>query len=266
LTGSTSKDNYAEVNGLSLYYSIRGSGKPLILLHGGAGVATMFDEIVPILGRGRQIISVELQAHGHTADIDRPLRYESMADDVAGLAGHLGLVKTDVMGFSLGGGVALRLAIQHPNLVNKLVLVSATCRRQGWYPEVLAGMAMGGENPEALKQTPMYAEYEKVAPRLEDWPVLMKRLSEMLKREYDWSAEVAKMKTPTLLAFGDADSVKTSHAVEFFELLGGGKRDAGWDRSGVAKSRLLILPNTTHYDIFRSNVLATLASDFLDAS
>jgi pimeloyl-ACP methyl ester carboxylesterase len=259
------KEGYASVDGLELYYSIRGSGKPLVLLHGGAGVATMFDQILPVLGKGRQVIAAELQAHGHTADIDRPLRYESMADDIAGLVRHLKLGRSDVLGYSLGGGVALRLAIQHPALVNKLVLVSAPCKRQGWLPEVLVGMAMGGENPEAIKQMPMYADYERVAPRLDDWPVLMRKLSEMLKREYDWSKEVSEMKTPTMLAVGDADSVKTSHAAEFFGLLGGGKKDAGWDRSGVVKSRLLILPNTTHYEIFRSNVLAALASEFLDA-
>jgi pimeloyl-ACP methyl ester carboxylesterase len=188
-----------------------------------------------------------------------------MADDVAALIEHLGLGQADVMGYSLGGGVALRTAIQHPETVRKLVLVSTTFKRDGWYPEVLAGMsAMNAEATEGMKQTPMYQLYASIAPKPEDWPVLITKLGELLGQDYDWSEEVKTITAPTLLVYGDADSVRTSHAVEFFELLGGGQKDVGWDGSGMSKSRLAILPGLTHYTIFNSPTLATTVIPFLD--
>jgi pimeloyl-ACP methyl ester carboxylesterase len=257
---------YAHVNGLEMYYEVHGTGQPLVLLHGGAGSTGMFDQVLPRLSEGRQVLAVDLQAHGRTADTDRPLRYELMADDVAALIRHLRLGRTDLMGYSLGGGVALRAAIQHPDLVRKLVLVSATFKRSGWYPEVLEAMSQGSpESAEAMKQSPMYQAYSKIAPRPEDWPVLFTKLGDMLRRDYDWSSEVSAMKQPTMLVVGDADSVRTAHAAEFFELLGGGKRDAGWDGSGVPTARLAILPSTTHYTIFSSPEMASAAKAFLDA-
>ena len=135
-----SKGNYAEVNGLEMYYEIHGTGEPLILLHGGVGAIEMFGEVLPLLAEGRQVIAADLQAHGRTADIDRPLSFESMADDIAALIEHLGFAKADVMGYSLGGGVALQTAIRHPEVVRKLVVVSTPFERDGWYPEILAGM------------------------------------------------------------------------------------------------------------------------------
>jgi pimeloyl-ACP methyl ester carboxylesterase len=127
---------YAEVNGLSLYYEVHGEGEPLILLHGGVGAIEMFGEVLPLLARGRRVIGVDLQAHGRTADIDRPMTYEAMADDMAALIEHLGVGEADVMGYSLGGGVALQTAIRHPEAVRKAVLVSTPFKRDGWYPEV----------------------------------------------------------------------------------------------------------------------------------
>ncbi len=163
--------HYADVNGLKMSCEIHGAGKPVVLLHGGAGAIEMFGEVLlPLLSENRQVIGVDLQAHGRTADINRPLSYEMMADDIAALIKHLRLEKADVMGYSLGGGVALRTAIQHPELVRKLVLVSTAYRRNEWYPEVLAAMAQSGpEAAEQMKQTPMYQLYASIAPRLEDW-------------------------------------------------------------------------------------------------
>jgi len=219
------QSGYAPVNGLNLYYQIQGRGKPLVLLHGGVAAIEMFGENLPLLAQGRQVIGVDLQAHGRTADIDRPLRFESMADDIAGLLGFLGLETADIMGYSLGGGVALRTAIQHPDRVRKLVLVSTPFSQNGWYPEVLAGMAqMGPHAAEPMKQTPMYQTYANIAPKVEDWPMLLTKLGELLRYDYDWSSEVAMIKVPTLLVVGDADSVRTAHAVHFFELLGGGNK------------------------------------------
>jgi pimeloyl-ACP methyl ester carboxylesterase len=170
------------------------------------------------------------------------------------------------MGYSLGGGVALRTAIQHPESVRKLVLVSTPFRRDGWYPEVRAGMEqMGPHAAEPMKQTPMYELYSAIAPRVEDWPVLLTKQGELLSQDYDWSDEVAAMDVPAMIVVGDADSLRPSHAVEFFELLGGGKRDAGWDGSGMPVAKLAILPGTTHYDIFASPALANTVAPFLDA-
>jgi pimeloyl-ACP methyl ester carboxylesterase len=258
--------SYASVNGLTLYYEIHGTGEPLILLHGGVGAIQMFGEVLPSLAQNRQVVAVDLQAHGRTADIDRPLSFELMADDIAALIKRLGIEEADVMGYSLGGGVALRTAIQHPEVVRKLVLVSTPFKRDGWYPEILAGMGqMGPQVAEPMKQTPMYQLYASIAPKLEDWPVLLTKLGALLRQDYDWSKEVAAIKAPTLLVVGDADSVRPAHAVAFFELLGGGKVDAGWDGSGMSNARLAILPATTHYNISSSPTLAAVVAPFLDA-
>jgi pimeloyl-ACP methyl ester carboxylesterase len=260
---------YAPVNGLKLYYELHGNSNdknpPVVLLHGGVGAIEMFGPILETLAKDRRVIGVDLQAHGRTADIDRPLRYELMADDIAGLINFLGIKRADVMGYSVGGGVALRTAIQHPEVVRRLVVLSAPCKREGWYPEILLGMAqMGPQSAEPMKQTPMYQLYSKVAPKVEDWPMLLTKLGDLLRREYDWSKEVAAIKAPVLLIAGDADSVRTAHSVEFFELLGGGKKDAGWDGSGRPTSQLAILPGLTHYTIFSSPALTATVIPFLD--
>ncbi len=257
---------YASVNGLKLYYEVHGTGQPLVLLHGGVGTHDMFGEVLPLLAAGRQVIAVDLQAHGRTADIDRPLRFELMADDISGLIQYLGFSRADLMGYSLGGGVALQTTIRHPGQVRKLVLVSTPFMRQGWYPEVLAGMAqMGPDAAEPMKATPMYQEYAAVAPRPDDWPVMLTKLGALLGQEYDWSEAVAALQAPTLIVVGDADSVRTSHAVRLFELLGGGQADGGWDASGMSRARLAILPGTTHYAIFSAPALAATVAPFLDA-
>ena len=226
----------------------------------------MFSQIMPELSRDREVIAVDLQAHGRTADIDRPLTYQGMADDVAEFISFLGFQQVDVMGYSLGGEVALRTAIQHPQLVSRLVLVSTAFSRRGWYPEVLDAEAHTGfAVAEQMKQTPMYQLYVRTAPNPEDWPVLLSKLHDLLVQDYDWSDEVRRLQTPTLLIFGDADAVQTAHAVKFFELLGGGQRDGGWDGSGFSKARLAILPGVTHYNVFASASMLSAAIQYFDA-
>jgi pimeloyl-ACP methyl ester carboxylesterase len=264
-TPITTKTGYAPVNGLRVYYEIHGQGEPLVLLHGGLGATVMFGPIMPAISANRRVIAVDLQGHGRTADIDRPLSMEAMADDVAGLLKYLNIETADVMGYSLGGGVALRIAIQHPTIVKKLILVSTTYKRDGWYPEVLAGMSqIGPQAAEPMKRTPMYQTYAAVAPRPGDWPILLTKMGELLRRDYDWSSDVAEIKVPTLLVFADGDAVRSAHAVEFFQLLGGGKKDGGWDGSGLSNARLAILPGLTHYNIFSSHALASVTDSFLD--
>jgi len=259
--------SYADVNGVSLYYEEHGSGQPLILLHGGLGSGEMFGPALKVLAEGRRVITPDLQAHGHTADVDRPLRYESLGDDVAGLIGRLGLAPADVMGYSLGGGAALRTAIQHPHLVRRLVIASFPGRRDGWHAESLAGMdQMGAHLAEPMKQSPVYESYRSAAPRPQDWPVLLGKTGELLRRDYDWSAEIAKITAPVMLVFADADAVRPAHIAEFYGLVGGGLRDANWDGSARSVARLAILPGHTHYDLFAGPGLPAAVTPFLDAS
>lgn len=256
--------SYADVNGVRLWYEIHGSGRPLVLLHGGYGAVEMFAPILPAFAARRRVVAVDLQGHGRTADVDRPLRFESMADDIAELLRHLGLPEADVLGYSLGGGVALRTAIQHPGLVRRLVLVSTPCARRGWYPEVLAAMAMQDERfAEQMRGTPPHELYAAVAPRPEDWPRLWAKTGDLLRREYDWSAEVAALTVPTMLVYADADSIPVHHMADFFGLLGGGHRDAGWDGSDRPTARLAVLPGLTHYDIVTSPAVPDVVLPFL---
>jgi len=259
--------SYADVNGISLYYEEHGSGRPLILLHGGLSAASMYAPILPMLAKDRRVIAVDLQAHGHTADVDRPLRFETLGDDVAALIGHLGLAQADVMGYSFGGATALRTAIQHPHLVRRLVVVSVPCQRDGWYPESLAGMdQMGSHLAEPLKQSPLYQMYASAAPRVQDWPVLLDKTGDLLRQDFDWSADIAKITAQAMLVYADADAVRPPHIVDFYALLGGGLRDATWDGSARSVARLAILPSHTHYDIFGSPDLASTVIPFLDAA
>jgi pimeloyl-ACP methyl ester carboxylesterase len=258
------KHGYAPVNDLNLYYEIHGAGEPLVLLHGGLGSAQSFGANLAVLAAHRQVIAVELQGHGHTADVDRPLRFETMADDIAGLIGHLRLHRADVMGFSLGAGVALQLAIRHPHLVRGVVAVSVPCKRAGWYPEIRAAMSqMDAAAATAMKSSPLYARYARVAPRPQDWDSTFGKLRELLVREYDWSQQIAALANPLLLVFADADSVGMAHIGEFFALRGGGLRDAGWDAALRPSSRLAIVPDATHYTLDSSPALAHTVLPFL---
>jgi pimeloyl-ACP methyl ester carboxylesterase len=263
---TTKQTGYAPVNGLNMYYEIHGDGRPTVLLHGGLGLTEMFAPVLPQLAAGRQVIAADMQGHGRTADIDRPLGLEQMGDDVAALLDHLDIGQADVVGYSMGAGAALRLAIQHPQRVRKLALVSFPFRRSAWHAENLAGMdQMGAGAAEFMRNTPIYAAYTSVAPDPDHFPALLDKIGDLMRRDYDWSPEVAKMAIPTLLAFGDADSVAPAHAAEFFGLLGGGKRDGSWDNSGMVASRLAIMPATTHYNIFDSPALIDIVVQFLDA-
>jgi pimeloyl-ACP methyl ester carboxylesterase len=263
----TNASEVANVNGVELGYEVFGEGEPLILLHGGFGSIEMFGPNVELLAAGRRVVGVDLQSHGRSPATDRPMRFETMAEDVAALIRSFGLERAAIMGFSLGGAVGLRTAIQHPEVVERLVLVSTVFKRQGWYPEMTAGMdAMGPETAEFLMQSPMYQAYQQLAPRVEDWPVLVRQVAEVLKIDYDWSAEVRGLSMPVMLVLGDADGMPPSHAVEFFGLLGGGRRDASWDRSGMTHHRLAILPGVTHYDINVVPALSAAVIPFLEES
>jgi len=259
-TSKKVKGGYASVNGLNLYYEIHGKGEPLILLHGGVGASEMFEPIMSTLAKGRKVIAVHLQAHGRTADIERPLSFEFMADDIAALIKHLGLERTDLLGYSLGGEVALRTTIRHPDLIRKLVLISVPFKHEGFYPEVLENFAqMGPEAGRFMNQSPLAKLYPN-----KDWAALFTKLGQLMRQDFDWSKDVAQIKPPVMLLFADADTYRTSHIMEFFGLLGGGQRDAGLDGSGRPTARLAVLPGMTHYDILNSPGLASTIIAFLD--
>jgi pimeloyl-ACP methyl ester carboxylesterase len=262
---------YAEVNGIRLYYAYYGQPQstepPLLMLHGGLSRIEMMHELIDALESERTIIGVDLQAHGRTADIDRPIRYPSCADDIGGLIGHLGLEQVDLLGYSFGGGVALRTAIQYPELVRKLILLSTPTRQSGWLPDVREGMkGVNSAMAEAMHDTPMYQHYVDVAPRPEDFPQLLDKMGDLMCQENDSTADIAGLSMPVLLIYGDADSIAPSHAAEFFGLLGGGQRDASWDGSGMTKHRLAILPGMTHYNVHESPLVPLMVKPFLAES
>ncbi|MCC7143182.1 MAG: alpha/beta hydrolase, partial [Candidatus Eisenbacteria bacterium] len=244
------KSGRVPVQGIEYYYEIHGQGEPLLLLHGGLGSMEMFGPVLVALARSRQVIAVDLHGHGRTALGDRPIEMPAMGDDLAALLQALGYGKVDVLGYSMGADVALRLAIQHPETVRRTVLVSPAYAHDAYFPELLAMQAgVGAAMAESMKETPMYTSYVAVAPKPDDFPRLLDRMGALMRTPYDWSAEVPKLAGPVMLVYGDSDMIRPEHMVKFYQLLGGGLRDAGWMREHLSPNRLAILPNRTHYDV-----------------
>jgi pimeloyl-ACP methyl ester carboxylesterase len=261
------KSDYAEVNGLSMYYEIHGEGRPLVLLHGAYMTADTVGPILPGLAESRRVIVPEMQGHGRTADIDRPITYEGMADDVAALLEHLGIEEADAFGFSMGGGVALQLAIRHPGSVRRLVVASASYTSDGMQPELHEMIPT--ITPEMFAGSPMEAAYQELAPNPEDFPTLVEKLKRLDMTPFAWPAEdIRGIETPTMIVVGDADVVRLEHAVEMFRLLGGG---AMGDLAGLPESRLVVLPGTAHFIppgsgvLDRAEWLLAMVPPFLDA-
>jgi pimeloyl-ACP methyl ester carboxylesterase len=265
MSGGTGR--YARVHGLDMYYELHGRPEhthPLVLLHGAlSAIGTSFGKLLPGLARRRQVIAVEMQGHGRTADIERPLRYELLADDIAALLAQLGVERADLFGWSLGAGVALQTAIRHPGRVRKLVLASVTYKSGGLYPELVAGIAQA--KVEDLTGTPFHGEYARIAPRPQDFPRLFARQQQLDGEPQDWPVEAIRAITaPTLLIIGDSDIVRPEHAVELFRLFGGG---VAGDLVGLPRSQLAVLPGTTHVTIMdRTAWLVPMITQFLDAS
>jgi pimeloyl-ACP methyl ester carboxylesterase len=254
-----------DINGIRYHYQTRGTGEPLLLLHGGLGTSEMFDPQLPILGNGRRLILVDLQGHGRTSLGDRDFNLFDQGDDMAELIKRLGFSQVDVMGYSLGAAVAFRLAVQHPAAVRRLVLVSMCFSTEGFFPELLPLQAqVGSAMAPMMKDTPMYQSYVKVAPNPEDFPRLLDRLGAYMRKQYNWIDDVKKLQAQTMLVYGDSDMFRPEHIVQFYQLLGGGLKDAGWMREHQGKNRLAILPDLTHYDMLMSPVLATTVRPFLN--
>ena len=259
------KSGLLPIDGLNYYYAVYGEGEPLLLLHGGLGSTDMFAPILPKLAEHRTVIAVDLQGHGRTALGDRPFSLQAIGDDMAAIVKVLGYDKVDVMGYSLGGGVAFRMAVQHPEAVRRLVMVSTGYAANGFYDEMRPQQAQVSAAAAAfMKDTPMYKSYVAVAPHPEDFPRLLDALGNFMRADYDFSADVPKLKMPVMLVYGDSDMYKPEHEIKFFQMLGGGLKDAGWMREHLSQNRLAIIPNRTHYDVFFAPELATTALPFLD--
>ena len=263
---ATGSGAYAEVGDITIYYEEHGAGRPLILLHGGLGSGEMFGPIIPTLAKDHRVILPDLQGHGRTADIDRPIDVRLMADDIAALIDHLGLEDPDVVGYSLGGGVAFFVAVRHPDKVGRLVMASAHVWRDAIPPEMLAQQAqVNAAAVEYMRDTPMYQLYQQVAPRPEDFGRLLDKIGQSMSLDFDYSEEVRGLQVPTLIVAADADMAPPSHYVEIFKLLDGGLRDGGWMGEGRPKGghALAILPGLTHYSLGASPLFAAVILDFL---
>jgi len=260
-----SKSGHILVNGVNYYYAVYGTGEPLLLLHGGMFHTEMFGSNLTKLARSRQVIGVDLQGHGRTPLGDREISLVDMGNDMAGVLKTLGHAKVDVLGYSMGGGVAFQLAVQHPELVRRLVLVSTPYAQDGFYPEMLPQQAaMSAAMAEQMKETPIYKSYVAIAPHPEEFPKLLDAMGTYMRKPYDWSADVKKLTMPVMLIYGDSDMFRPEHEVKFYQLLGGGLRDAGWQREHMSRNRLTILPNLTHYEMGIASQLVDTALPFLD--
>ncbi|WP_433663497.1 alpha/beta fold hydrolase [Nocardia sp. CA-128927] len=274
LTGCGSTDEakqpgaYADVNGLHMYYEVHGTPTdqpPLVLLHGAlSGIGTDFGQLIPELSKTRQIIAVEQQAHGRTADIDRPLRTPQMAEDTVALLHQLGVQRADILGYSMGAGVALQISLTHPELVRKQILAAGGLDAGAMHPGLLDGLAE--LKPEQLHGSPFHNDYLTNAPRPEDFPRLVAKVT-----EHDQNASpvfpsdaVRQIKAPTVTVIGDSDIIRPEHAVEMFRLFGGGVM--GDTPAGLPNAQLAILPGTSHITlVHRPELLLPIIPAFLDA-
>jgi pimeloyl-ACP methyl ester carboxylesterase len=254
---------YAPVNGLKMYYEIHGTGKPLLLLHGAFNTIDMaFGMLIPELSKTRQVIAVEMQGHGRTADIDRPFSFEAFADDVAALLKFLKIDSADIMGYSMGGVTAWQVAIRHPEMVRKLIITSGVYKYEGWTPQTRSILTT--LTPEMFAATPIKTEYDKLAPDPGHWTQFITKMKKFVTTPFDFGADKIKsIKSPTLIITADGDGVMPEHAVEMFRLRGGGYMI---DFGPAPKTQLAIFPGSSHISVmFQKDWLVSMISPFLDA-
>lgn len=263
--GKPWKTGYVPSNGISYYYEIRGEGEPLLLLHGGLGSIDMFGPVLPALAEKRMVIAVDLQGHGRTGLGRKIVDLKSIGDDMAAILDHLDIAQTDVLGYSFGGGVGLRLAVQHAAKVRRIVLVSTGFASDGFYADMRKiQKTLTAAAAASMAETPMYKSYAAVAPKPEEFPQLLQAMGDLMRTEYNYSEDVKSLRMPVMLVYGDADMYRPEHEIEFFQLLGGGLRDAGWMRETLSQNRLAIIPNRTHYDVFFAPEIVSMTLPFLD--
>jgi pimeloyl-ACP methyl ester carboxylesterase len=257
-----SESGYADVDGLKMYYEVYGEGKPIVLLHGSYMTIPMnWSQIIPLLAKDRKVIVAEMQGHGRTRDIPREMSYEGMADDVSGLLKHLRIDSADILGYSMGGGIAFQVAVRHPEQVRRLVILSGAYTHDGWWPEVEA--MYPAMNADMFKGTPIQKQYDSLGNDPAHFPEFVKKVISIDLKPYDWSRDVKNIQAPIFMAIGDADGIRYEHALELFRAKGGGKMG---DLHGLPKSRLAILPGTTHIGMMqRTAWLIPMITDFLDS-
>jgi len=252
--------NRVKVNGMQMYYEVSGAGDPLIVLHGAYMNIPSMGAIIPKLAMTHKVYALELQGHGRTTDIDRPITYPNLADDVAAFMDAVGLPKADVFGYSMGSAAALQLAIRHPEKVNKLVAASVAYDAKGFQPAFTAMIPT--MTPEMFANTPLPAEYKKLAPNPNGFPELARKLIQLEKEPMAWEADVRKLKLPVLVIAGDADVATLEHTVSLFRLLGGG--EAGDMGKPLPASRLAVMPATSHTSVItQPDLLMAFIEPFL---
>lgn len=265
-TPQPASSGYADAaEGLKVYYEIYGKGDPIVVMAGGFGDTSSMMQVIGPLSRTRQVIGIDLEGHGHTALRITPMSHERNGDDVAAVLRHLNIQKADVAGYSHGGDAAIRMAIQHPKMVRNLIVISTTARRDGWYPELLPAMAsISSAQLPQFKQTPFYKRYVSVAPHPDQFGQLMDHMGALMKKNYDWRPEIARLQMPVLLLFADHDAVSMKHIAEFFALFGGGVRDPGYvGTPHYARARLAIVPGYTHYNFGMGPDIARVIEAYL---
>ena len=250
----------ASVNGLDTYYEVQGSGKPLVMLHG--AILVDLGPSVAALARDHTVITPHLQGRGHTRDIDRPFSYEAMADDVAALLEHLELSRAAILGQSMGAGVALRIAIRYPRLVDRLVLVSTVMASSGWHPKVQRQLAEMGANAAKSSVEVVNSGLGQLYPEV-DWESLFRKTSQFQQERYDLTEQVRSLAVDALLVFADEDAITPDHIVQFWKELGGGKGEAGLDGTQRTRSQLAIMANTNHSTAANSPVFVEVVKRFM---
>jgi pimeloyl-ACP methyl ester carboxylesterase len=254
---------YADVNGIRLYHEIYGHGEPLVLIHGGLTTISQMQGWVQPLAERWQVIAVEMQGHGRTADTDRSMNFAVMGDDIAALLDHLRIPNACLVGHSFGGASAIRAAIQHPEKVRRLVVISSPYAKYGWFPESQRGMSQVGSAMAAnMMQTPT-GRFSKQWPEPQRFPQFLDKMGKMLSEDYDWSAEIARLPMPVLLVFADNDSISQKHIAEFFALLGGGVKEPGWLNTQLSRSRLAVVPGYSHYNLITSAEVPEIVGRYL---
>lgn len=254
---------YVATNGIDLYYEIHGEGDPLVLIHGGLTTIGEMEAWLPPLAATRQVIAVEMQGHGHTADTDRPLSFPTLGGDIVALLDHLAIPRADVAGHSFGGAVALRVAIQSPERVRRLVVVSSPHARSAWYPEVREGMSqVDASLAQNMMQTPT-GELSRQWPEPERFPRFLDKMGKLMSEDYDWSDAIAALPMEVLLVFADNDSIPQREIAEFFALLGGGVKEPGWLNTQLSRSRLAVVPGYSHYNFISSPEVPKIIERFL---
>ena len=252
--------------GIRVHYEVFGQGEPIVVMAGGFGDSASMVQVIGPLARERQAIAIDLEGHGRTPLRQTPMSHEKNGDDVAAVLRHLKIHRADIAGYSHGGDAAIRMAIQHPEMVRNLIVISTAAKRDGWYSEVLKGMeSVGASQAEQMRRTPLGKRYTEVAPHPEQFPLVLDRMGELMKKDYDWRDEIARLQVPTLLLFADHDAVSTRHIAEFFALFGGGVQDAGWiGEPTMSRARLAIVPGYSHYNFGQSPDIARLIESYLE--